>query len=99
MARITDPSTAKQVHLTVFLDPDQFNPKVGSAVLLTGVKNHRFDGGSLKKYASDKALGKWWFEDPWELAWCDVRGIKDWWAEMEAYFASQMSEEVIGGAA
>ncbi|OAA37660.1 hypothetical protein NOR_07037 [Metarhizium rileyi] len=96
-ARITDPSTAKQVHLTVFLDPDEFTPRVGSAVLLTGVKNHRFDGGSLKKYASDKGLGRWWFEDPWELAWCDVRGIKAWWAEMEAYFASQMSEEVIGG--
>ncbi|OAQ69661.1 cyclin-like F-box [Pochonia chlamydosporia 170] len=95
-ARITDPSTAKQVHLTVFLDPAEFAPKVGSAVLLTGVKNHRFDGGSLKKYASDRGLGKWWFEDPWDLAWCDVRGIKDWWAEMEAYFASQMSEEVIG---
>ncbi|EFY84363.1 hypothetical protein MAC_09590 [Metarhizium acridum CQMa 102] len=96
-ARITDPSTAKQVHLAVFLDPDEFTPRVGSAVLLTGVKNHRFDGGSLKKYASDRGRGRWWFEDPWELAWCDVRGIKDWWAEMEAYFASQMSEEVIGG--
>lgn len=93
-ARITDPSTAKQVHLTVFLDPDEFNPKVGSAVLLTGVKNHRFDGGSLKKYASDKGQGTWWFEDPWDLAWCDVRGIKGWWSEMEAYCASQLSEEV-----
>lgn len=96
-ARITDPSTAKQVHLAVFLDPDEFNPRVGSAVLLTGVKNHRFDGGSLKKYASDRGRGRWWFQDPWELAWCDVRGIKDWWAEMEAYFASQLSEEVVGG--
>ncbi|KHN95520.1 uncharacterized protein MAM_06577 [Metarhizium album ARSEF 1941] len=96
-ARLTDPSTAKQVHLAVFLDPDEFTPKVGSAVLLTGVKNHRFDGGSLKKYASDRGTRAWWFEDPYELAWCDIRGIKDWWAEMEAYFASQLSEEVIGG--
>ncbi|KAK8912937.1 hypothetical protein VCV18_011887 [Metarhizium anisopliae] len=96
-ARITDPSTAKQVHLAVFLDPDEFTPRVGSAVLLTGVKNHRFDGGSLKKYASDRGRGRWWFQDPWELAWCDVRGIKDWWAEMEAYFASQLSEEAVGG--
>ncbi|GAO17462.1 uncharacterized protein UV8b_05985 [Ustilaginoidea virens] len=93
-ARITDPSTAKQVHLTVFLDPDKFDPKVGSAVLLTGVKNHRFDGGSLKKYASDRGHGRWWFEDPWELTWCDVKGIKDWWAEMEVYFASQVSDEM-----
>lgn len=84
-ARIVDPSTVKQVHLTVFLDPDEFAPKVGSAVLLTGVKNHRFDGGSLKKYASDRREGApWWFEDPWELTWCHVAGIKQWWADLEA---------------
>ncbi|POR36339.1 Uncharacterized protein TPAR_03465 [Tolypocladium paradoxum] len=83
-ARLADPSTAKQVHLTVFLDPEGFAPRVGSAVLLTGVKNHRFDGGSLKKYASDGGGGRWWFEDPWEMGWCDVGGIKAWWAEMEA---------------
>lgn len=94
-ARLADPSTARQVHLTVFLDPEHFEPKVGSAVLLVGVKNHPFDGGSLKKYASDGAAGavgkggtpatgaSWWFEDPWELGWCDVAGIKEWWAGVE----------------
>ncbi|CEJ81815.1 hypothetical protein VHEMI01925 [[Torrubiella] hemipterigena] len=87
-ARIVDPSTAKQVHLTVFLDAESFSPKVGSAVLLTGVKNHSFDGGSLKKYASDKG-GKWWFEDPVEMTWCDVRGIKDWWKLMEDSMKAQ----------
>ncbi|PNY28362.1 Cyclin-like F-box [Tolypocladium capitatum] len=87
-ARLADPSTAKQVHLTVFLDPEGFAPRVGSAVLLTGVKNHRFDGGSLKKYASDGGGGRWWFEEPWEMGWCDVRGIKAWWAEMEAALAT-----------
>ncbi|KAK5991978.1 hypothetical protein PT974_05374 [Cladobotryum mycophilum] len=89
-ARIADPSTSKHVHLTVFLDPEGFNPKVGSAVLLTGVKNHRFDGGSLKKYASDakKANGQqWWFEDPLGMKWLDVKGIKGWWAEMEDYIS------------
>ena len=83
-ARIADPSTSKRVHLTVFLDPDEFSPKIGSAVLLVGVKNHRFDGGSLKKYASDKKQGRWWFEEPWEMTWCDVKGIKAWWAELES---------------
>ncbi|KAJ6439336.1 Cyclin-like F-box [Purpureocillium lavendulum] len=92
-ARLADPSTAKQVHLTVFLDPESFAPKVGSAVLLTGVKNHCFDGGSLKKYASDGKEGKrWWFEEPWELAWCDVRGIKEWWAQMEAAMAEDLDD-------
>lgn len=92
-ARLADPSTAKQVHLTVFLDPEAFSPKVGNAVLLTGVKNHRFDGGSLKKYASDGKEGKrWWFEEPWELGWCDVRGIKEWWAQMEAAMAEDLDD-------
>ncbi|KAG5952421.1 hypothetical protein E4U53_000903 [Claviceps sorghi] len=94
-ARVADPSTAKQVHLTVFLNPEEFNPTVGNAVLLTGVKNHKYDGGSLKKYASDTVLEKWWMEDPWELKWCDVQGIKAWWAEMEAYLATQIAEKVI----
>ncbi|KAG5956796.1 hypothetical protein E4U58_006423 [Claviceps cyperi] len=91
-ARVADPSTAKHVHLTVFLNPEDFNPTVGSALLLTGVKNHRYDGGSLKKYAGDTIPEKWWIEDPWELKWCDVRGIKAWWADMEAYLATQTSE-------
>ncbi|KAM5343241.1 hypothetical protein ACJ41O_014207 [Fusarium nematophilum] len=80
-ARLADPSTSKHVHLTVFLDPEGFCPRVGSAVLLVGVKNHRFDGGSLKKYESDRKNGRWWFEDPVELSWCDVEGIKDWWSQ------------------
>ncbi|OAA69886.1 Cyclin-like F-box [Cordyceps fumosorosea ARSEF 2679] len=85
-ARLADPSTAKQVHLTVFLDPEAFDPPIGSAVLLTGVKNHRFDGGSLKKYASDANNGRqWWFEDPVDMTWCDVAGIKSWWNQMEGH--------------
>lgn len=87
VARLADPSTDKQVHLTVFHEPENFEPKIGSAVLLVGVKNHRFDGGSLKKYASDadKTGGKnWWFENPWHLGWCDVDGIKRWWNQHES---------------
>ncbi|EWZ49265.1 uncharacterized protein FOBCDRAFT_213544 [Fusarium oxysporum Fo47] len=84
VARLADPSTSKQVHLTVFLDPEAFTPRVGSAVLLVGVKNHRFDGGSLKKYESDRKNGRWWFENPIEMDWCDVEGINDWWAQVTA---------------
>ncbi|KAI1488728.1 hypothetical protein F5X96DRAFT_643871, partial [Biscogniauxia mediterranea] len=81
-ARLADPSTDKHVLLTVFLDPQGFAPAVGSVVLLLGVKNHRFDGGSLKKYASDRprAPGEsWWFENPAQLPWCDVAGLHRWW--------------------
>ncbi|KAI0809661.1 hypothetical protein GGR55DRAFT_159868 [Xylaria sp. FL0064] len=82
-ARLTDPSTDKHVLLTVFLDPHLFAPRVGSVVLLRGVKNHRFDGGSLKKYASDRPRdgGGWWCEDPdpARYSWCDVEGLRRWW--------------------
>ncbi|KAH9896218.1 hypothetical protein F4778DRAFT_259378 [Xylariomycetidae sp. FL2044] len=82
-ARLADPSTDKHVLLTVFLDPAEFAPAVGSVVLLLGVKNHRFDGGSLKKYASDRPKdgAGWWFENPAGLDWCDVAGLREWWAE------------------
>ncbi|KAK6071899.1 hypothetical protein SCUP515_07683 [Seiridium cupressi] len=81
VARLAHPSTKKQVHLTVFLNADEFAPCMGSVVLLLGVKNHRFDGGSLKKYASDKPKNgeRWWFDDPVHLTWCDVAGLKAWW--------------------
>ena len=82
-ARLTDPTTTKKVLLTVFLDPEAFSPAVGSVVLLIGVKNHRFDGGSLKKYASDKLKNgeNWWVANPETLGWCEgeVMELKGWW--------------------
>ncbi|KAH8179162.1 Cyclin-like F-box [Sarocladium implicatum] len=83
IARIADPSTSKRVHLTIFRDPENFTPQIGSAVLLVGVKNHRFDGGSLKKYASDTVPAQWWFENPRHLGWLDVEGVLNWWAEVQ----------------
>lgn len=82
-ARLVDPSTTKQVLLTVFLEPEAFIPEIGSVVLLLGVKNHRFDGGSLKKYGNErpKEGSTWWIEDPWELPWCDVASLKKWWSD------------------
>ncbi|KAI1293272.1 hypothetical protein F5Y03DRAFT_374440 [Xylaria venustula] len=81
-ARLADPSTDKHVLLTVFLDPHLFTPQVGSVVLLLGVKNHRFDGGSLKKYASDRPKDgeNWWCEDPPQSSWCDADELRRWWA-------------------
>lgn len=82
-ARLTDPTTNKHVLLTVFLEPDDFRPAVGSTVLLLGVKNHRFDGGSLKKYGNEriKEGSRWWFENPSDLEWCDVDGLNKWWTQ------------------
>lgn len=82
-ARIADASTRKRVHLTVFLEPEHFTPRVGSVVLLVGVKNHRFDGGSLKKYMSDRPERgmSWWVQEPGKLGWCEgeVRRLEEWW--------------------
>lgn len=85
-ARLTDPSTNKHVLLTVFLDPSDFTPAVGSVVLLLGVKNHRFDGGSLKKYGNErpKEGSRWWLENPRHLEWCDVEGLMRWWIATSA---------------
>ncbi|TDZ17585.1 hypothetical protein Cob_v009431 [Colletotrichum orbiculare MAFF 240422] len=84
-ARLADPTTKKQVILTVFLDAETFDPKVGSVVLLVGVKNHRFDGGCLKKYVSDRPMpgNRWWFEEPRQFEWCDVDGLKSWWEQKQ----------------
>lgn len=89
VARLADPSTKKQVHLTVFLDPESFAPEEGSVVLLLGVKNHRFDGGSLKMYANERRPdgAAWWLENPTHLDWCDVQGLQRWWEKQEAVVA------------
>ncbi|KAK4101107.1 hypothetical protein N658DRAFT_534230 [Parathielavia hyrcaniae] len=95
-ARLADPSITttttaavpKQYHgggvlLTVYLDPDEFLPEVGSAVLLLGVKNHHFEGGSLRKYVSDGLVsgGSWWVQRVGELGWCrgEVERLRAWW--------------------
>lgn len=85
-ARIGDPSTSKQVILTVFHNPEEFAPAVGSAVLLIGVTVHQSDGGGLAKYADEKDVTgiRWWLENPWHLGWCDVAGIKRWWAGLKS---------------
>jgi hypothetical protein len=84
-ARLADASTHKRVHLSVYLDPEGFTPRVGGVVLLLGVKNHLFEGGSLRKYVSDrpKGGGSWWVERPERLGWCEgeVERLKGWWEE------------------
>nr|CDP27097.1 Putative protein of unknown function [Podospora anserina S mat+] len=86
-ARVIDQSTPhSHIHLTVFLEPAEFEPKLGEVYLLLGVKNHKFDGGSLKKYASDKPKGggRWWVEGR-GLGWCKgmVKELEIWWAQQQ----------------
>lgn len=84
-ARLADPSTAREVLLAVYLDPEDFMPRPGSIVLIAGVKNHTEDGGSLRKWPSD-ALPEgrpWWTDVPGALGWCkeEVERIRQWWEE------------------
>lgn len=90
-ARLADPTTApgRHVHLTVFLEPERFTPAPGSVVLLLGVKNHLFDGGSLRKYVSDRPRNgsSWWVQLPdapgW---WCaeEAARLREWWRSVSA---------------
>lgn len=99
-ARLADLSTSKRVLLTVFLDPEEFAPEVGSVVLLVGVKNHRFDGGCLKKYASDRpkdtgsGMCRWWLENPRGLEWCagEVDQLVNWWRGQQEQQQQQREE-------
>ncbi|KAK0614321.1 hypothetical protein B0T14DRAFT_390535, partial [Immersiella caudata] len=87
-ARLADHTTDKQMLLTILLDAADFTPQIGSVVLLVGVKNHQFEGGSLRKYASDrpKTRKRWWTEHPEDspvLEWCqeEATALKEWWGE------------------
>jgi hypothetical protein len=86
-ARLTDMSThPRRVHLTVYLDPEGFSPRVGGVLLLMGVKNHLFEGGSLRKYVSDGLGGgkSWWVEQVGGLGWCtaEVGRLRAWWGSV-----------------
>ena len=58
--RIMDTSTSKQVVLSVFTDPVNFNPKVGTIAVFRNMTTHDWDGGNLKAYPW-LCEGKAWF--------------------------------------
>ena len=74
-----DPSTSKKVQLTVFVDAEEFLPKVGTVALFRSVTTHEWDGGSLKAYPRDCKGKEWYVPWPWGVEGCDVRAMKHWW--------------------
>lgn len=77
--RIMDPSTDKKVLVSVFVDPDNFKPTVGTVALFRNLTTHEWDSGMLNVY-HDKCAGKAWFiKDPLEVEGCDVKVLKEWW--------------------
>ncbi len=57
--RLCDLSTPKRVSLSVFVDAETFLPEVGTVAVFRGVRNHRWDGGSLNAYPGDCEGFKW----------------------------------------
>lgn len=79
--RIMDPSTDKKVLVSVFVDPDNFKPAVGTVALFRNLTTHEWDSGMLNVY-HDKCAGKAWFiKDPVEVEGCDVKVLKEWWGK------------------
>lgn len=77
--RIMDPSTDKKVLVSVFVDPDNFKPTVGTVALFRNLTTHEWDSGMLNVY-HDKCAGKAWFiKDPVDVEGCDVKALKEWW--------------------
>ncbi|KAL5594067.1 hypothetical protein BROUX41_001114 [Berkeleyomyces rouxiae] len=90
VVRVADPTVSAPVRLSVFLDPESFVPPLGVPVLLVGVKNHTYEGGSLNKYESDRPLEgqSWWYTDLQQFPWCNTEGLKQWW-DLEAQEVEQ----------
>lgn len=81
--RIMDPSTDKKVLVSVFVDPDNFKPTVGTVALFRNLTTHEWDSGMLNVY-HDKCAGKAWFiKDPVDVEGCDVKALKEWWEKMK----------------
>lgn len=82
--RIMDPSTDKKVLVSVFVDPDNFQPAVGTVALFRNLTTHEWDNGMLNVY-HDKCAGRAWFiKDPVGVEGCDVKALKEWWEQKKS---------------
>lgn len=88
--RLVDPSTTKRVLLSILWQPEGFDPAVGTPVLLRGLKNHRYDGGSLNAYpksvspfTQNEDGSDWWIPFPYGWDGCDVDGYLEWWKQRQ----------------
>ena len=77
--RLVDPSTDKKVLLSVFVDPDNFVPAVGTIALIRSVTTHEWEGGSLNIYPNPCEGREWFQPDPVGVTGCDVEAMRQWW--------------------
>ena len=87
--RIVDPSTDKKVLLSVFVDPENFVPVVGTIALIRSVTTHEWEGGMLNIYPNQCEGKAWFLPNPESIAGCDVEAMRLWWTRKEAEMIDQ----------
>ena len=84
--RITDQSTDKRVLLSVFDDPTNFTPSIGTVVLFRNLKTHKWDGYSLNAYTQDCTGWDWFLPNPFWFKACGsgtrAQHLRTWWREV-----------------
>ncbi|KAI9785402.1 MAG: hypothetical protein M1816_000417 [Peltula sp. TS41687] len=79
--KLVDHTTDKKVLLSVFDDPENFTPTVGTVALFRNVRNHRWDGYSLNAYEKDCKGYDWFIPNPDWVHESLVNHLREWWVE------------------
>lgn len=77
--RIVDPSTDKKVLVSVFVNPLNFKPSVGTIALFRSLTTHEWDRGMLNAYPQQCEGKNWFIVDPIGVKGCDVPALRNWW--------------------
>lgn len=77
--RIVDPSTDKKVLVSVFVNPLNFKPSVGTIALFRSLTTHEWDRGMLNAYPQQCEGKNWFVVDPIGVKGCDVPALRNWW--------------------
>ena len=87
--RITDPSTDKKVLVSVFVNPINFKPRVGTIALLRSLTTHEWDRGMLNAYPQQCEGKNWFIVNPTSVEGCDVQALRSWWTLKSAETVKQ----------
>jgi hypothetical protein len=77
--RIVDPSTDKKVLVSVFVNPLNFKPSIGTVALFRSLTTHEWDRGMLNAYPQQCEGKDWFIVDPVGIEGCDVPALRNWW--------------------
>ena len=93
--RLMDRSTDKKVLLSVFVDPANFTPAIGTIALLRRVTTHEWNGGSLNAYPKECEGREWFIPNPVGIESCDVAGLRDWWEKRQAEEVEKINGDTV----